>query len=531
MDFGILSLVPPFLTVVLAFITREVVVSLLAGLLSGALILSHFNVVSAFTEAFGTYVTSAVADGSHAAILVFTLTIGGMVSLLTATGGLQAIAKKMSAKIKSPRGAQLITSVLGCLVFFDDYANILVVGPTTRPLSDELRVSREKQTYIVHTTAGVVAGIALMTTWVGFEIGLVTDSFSELGYEVNGFAMIVKNLPYMLYNILAIVILFAVAIMVRDFGPMYKAEKRARTTGKVVADDANIAQEEVTTAEGSEKGKIMYAVLPILTLVFTIFFGIWISGYQALEGSVKFLSFEGLRSSFGEADPFPPIVWGSVLSTFVAAIIAKVGVKMKVSDIYKHWVAGFLSLCEAMIVLVLAWAIGDVIGNLGTANYLIDIATGSLPAALLPAIVFIVSCLVSFSTGTSWGTMPIMFPLAIPVIVAFVDDPLNSPLVYATIAAVLSGSIFGDQTSPISDSSIISAASVGCDLLHHIKTEAPYEVVPALVAVVGYLLIGFAGLPILAVLVLGVIAILAVVRFAGKSTRPEDLMKEEHYGH
>lgn len=523
MDYGILVLIPPVLTVVLAFLTRQVVVSLIAGLFSGALILANGNIVDAFTSTFSGYVTGAIGDGSHPAILVFTLTIGGMTSLLTATGGLQAVAKKLSKKIKSARAAQIITSILGCLVFFDDYANILIVGPTTRPLADSLNVSREKQTYIVHTTAGVVAGIALMTTWVGFEIGLVTDTFSSLGYEVNGFAMIVKNIPYMFYNILAIIIMFVIAITLKDFGPMYEAEKRARLTGKVVADNTAV-EGEITDADDMEEGKIIYAILPILTLVVVIFAGIWVSGYHSLEaGTVEFFSFEGLRTCFGEADPFPPIVWAAVLSTFVAAVIAKIGKKMSLADIYQAWAKGFLSLCEAMIILVLSWAIGSMIGELGTANYLINLASGNIPAAVLPAIVFIISCLVSFATGTSWGTMPIMFPIALPVVAAFVTDPTESTLVIATIAAILSGSIFGDQTSPISDSSIISAASTGCGLLDHIKTEVPYEIVPAALAVIGYLLIGLLKLPVLLVLALGCAGVIAFVHIFGKSTKEEDL--------
>lgn len=294
MEYGILSLIPPLLAITLAFCTKQVVLSLLIGTFSGALILNDFNIITGFTTTFSTYVSEAMTDSSHAAILVFTLTIGGMVALVTATGGLQAIAAKLSKRIKSPRGAQIITSILGCLVFFDDYANILVVGPTARPLSDSLRVSREKQTYIVHTTAGIVAGIAVMTTWIGFEIGLVNDAFAEMGYEVNGFGMILKNIPYMFYNIFAIIILFVVAIMMRDFGPMYKAEKRARLTGKLIADNARISEEDMTSVQKAQDGRVYYAVLPILTLVLVIFFGIWISGYQSLETDALLFSWEGL---------------------------------------------------------------------------------------------------------------------------------------------------------------------------------------------------------------------------------------------
>jgi len=217
MEYGILSLIPPILTCVLAFATKQTVMSLAVGLFSGALILHGFNIGTAFTESCGTYITGAMMSSGHAATIIFLLVMAGMIALVEASGGLQAIAKTLSRRIKNARAAQVITSILGCIVFFDDFANILIVGPTARPLSDRLGVSREKQTYIVHTTAGVVAGIAVFTTWIGFEIGLISDTFTEMGYEVNGFAMVIRNLPYMLYNILAIVVLFAVAIMMRDF--------------------------------------------------------------------------------------------------------------------------------------------------------------------------------------------------------------------------------------------------------------------------------------------------------------------------
>ena len=194
MDYGIISLLPAVIAIGLAIATRQVVISLLTGVFVGALIIDNGNVVNAFMDTFATYVTGAITDASHASILIFTLTIAGMVAILNLTGGTSAIAASLSKRVKSSRGAQVITSLIGCLVFFDDYANILIVGPTMQPLCDRLHVSREKLTYIVHTTAGIVAGIALMTTWIGFEIGLVTDAFSNMGYEnVNGFMMIVKT--------------------------------------------------------------------------------------------------------------------------------------------------------------------------------------------------------------------------------------------------------------------------------------------------------------------------------------------------
>ncbi len=531
MEFGILSLIPPLVTVIMAFLTRQIVISLLVGIFTGATIIAGFDPIAGFFSTFDTFVIPAAVSSSRISILVFTLTISGMIAVVSAMGGTAAIAKSLSKNVKTARGAQLMTSLAGCLVFFDDYANILIVGPTMQPLSDNLKVSREKLTYIVHTTAGIVAGVAIMTTWIGFEISLVTEAFDGLGYEVNGFLIVLQNIPYMFYNLLAIVISFMIAYSMRDFGPMYKAEKRARLTGKLVADDAIISDtDDVSTNAAQEEkveGKIIYALLPILTMVLVTFFGIWASGYAGLEEEVSFLSFEGLRLSFGMADPMPPIVWAAVLSSLVACGIAIFKMKFSISKTYKIWLKGFLDLGEVAIILVLAWAIGGVVSTMGTAEYLISIVSGNISAGFIPAIVFLVSCIISFSTGTSWGTMPIVFPIAIPLIAAFVDDPTQSPLVLATIAAVLSGSIFGDQTSPISDSSIISAATTRCDLMHHIKTQIPYALVPAGLATLSYLLVGFLSLNPWVCLLIGIVILALVIKFFGKSTKYEDLIKEK----
>lgn len=521
MDYGILCLVPTVVAITLAITTRQVVLSLLAGVFAGSWILAGGNIVAGFTKTFG-YVTGAMIDEGHANILIFTLGISGMVALLNSMGGTQAIATTFARKIKSARGAQVVTSLVGCLVFFDDYANILIVGPTMRPLTDQLKVSREKLTYLVHTTAGIVSGIAIMTTWIGYEIGLVTDSFDNLGYEVNGFMTVLHNIPFMFYNFFAIIIMFAVALMMRDFGPMYKAERRARMTGKLFADNANVPKREQDKEQVN--GKIWYAFLPIITLALIVFFGIWITGAQALGGSISDFP---LRDCFGEADPMPPIVWATMTSTLVAALIAKFAVHFSIKTMYSKWLTGFKDFCEVGIIIVIAWSLGSVVTDIGTAEFLIGVVSGNVSAGVLPACVFAVTCLISFSTGTSWGTMPIVFPIAIPLIAAFVQDPTNSNLVLATIAACLSGSIFGDQTSPISDSSILSSASSGCDLIHHVKTQIPYAIVPAACGVLCYLLVGLldlsAGIP----LILGTVLIVLIVRFVGKTTDERKLNESQ----
>ncbi len=525
-NFGWLTLLPPLVTIVLAFLTRQVVLSIFAGVFTGAFMLFGFNPVTSFMRVLDTYVIGSLANGSHAAILIFTTCIAGMISIVSKLGGTEAIARKLIQKAKTPRSAQLVTMILGCVVFFDDYANILVVGPTMRPLTDQLRISREKLAYYVHTTAGIVAGIAIMTTWIGFEMGLISDAFKELGFEVNAFEIVLQNIPYMFYNIFAIVISFVVAYKMKDFGPMYKAERRARLTGKVLADDAKpLSGNEASTGKVAD-GKMYYAIVPIAVMIAVTFFGIWYNGYSYSDPGINPFTFEGFRTSFGNADPMPVLVWAAILSSLVAGVIAVGNKAMNVATVFETWLEGAKDLFEVCIILILAWALGDVISELGTANYLISTLTTNIAGPMIPVIVFIISCIISFSTGTSWGTMPIVFPLAIPLAAAYVTDPTDSVLVVATIAAVLSGSIFGDQTSPISDSTILSASASGCDHLHHVKTQIPYALVPAGAAVISYILTGFLNIPVAVALLLGAVGIYMIVNFLGKSTALEDLKKD-----
>lgn len=338
-----------------------------------------------------------------------------------------------------------------------------------------------------------------------------------MGYDVNAFSMIVQAIPYTFYNIFALAMLFLVVGTGRDFGPMLKAERRASKEGKLYADDAVIAKSnEEEDSEEVKDGKMSSAIIPLVTLIGSIIVGLIYIGYRSLDGKVDVWSFEGFRTCLGEADPMPPIVWAAILATLVAAVIAKVRCKFTVRKIYDIWVKGFVSLAEMMLILVLSWSVGSVINALGTADFLVEVTTGSIPATVIPAIIFFVACIISFSTGTSWGTMPILFPIAIPMAAAFVEDPTNSGLVIATVAAVLSGSIFGDQTSPISDSSVLTCASVGCDILHHVKTQAPYEVVPAIMAFIGYLITGFVGMTPFIHIVIGIIIVILFVKFVGK---------------
>ncbi len=526
MDFGILSLLPPLLAILLAFLTKQVVVSLLLGIFIGAVMLENWNVFYGFLRTFDKFILGAVADSWHAGILIFTLSIGGMVGVMTKMGGMRAIADALAKKAKSAKSAQVATFIMGVAVFFDDYSNSLIVGPTMRPLCDKMRVSREKLSYIVDSTAAPVAGMALISTWVGYELGLIGDAFKGIGMEVNAYEIFLKSIPYRFYDIFALVMVFLVGFMLKDFGPMYQAEKRARLTGKTLADGAKPMASMDIEKEGLKEGlkcKISNALVPIIVLIVLGFAGLWYSG----GGPSEPFTMEGIRTAFGNSDASIALLWSAVVASIVAIVMAVSQKIMTVNEAMDAWVEGFKSLTITAIILTLAWSLGSVTESVGAADFLIKAVTGTLPAAILPLLVFAISCLVSFATGTSWGTMAIMMPLAIPLANSFVTNGAPSALLISTLGSVLTGSIFGDHCSPISDTTIMSSMASACDHMDHVKTQMPYALVIAGISIViGYIPAGL-GLPAWVSLIIGIAVIWAMLKFFGKSTDIAILQRSE----
>lgn len=519
-NFGWLSLLPPLLAIILAFVTKEVLVSLFLGIFVGSLMLSGWNPFYGFLRTVDTYILGSLADSWNAAIIIFLLAIGGMVGVMNKMGGTMAVANALGKKIKSPKTAQLYTSILGLFVFFDDYANTLIVGPTMRPLSDKNRISKEKFSYIIDSTAAPVVGIALISTWVGYEIGVIRNVYESLGISANYYEVFLKTIPYSYYCIYSLVFVFAIVLMQRDFGPMYHAEVRARTTGKLIADGSKpMTSDEITNMEIKEgiKLRVSNAVVPILTLVIIAFVGLWYNGYIALEGNIDPFTFEGLRASFGEADSSIVLLWASITAGLVGIVMGILQKIFTLEEAMSSWVDGAKSMLIACMILVLAWSLGTVTGEVGAAEFLVGKVSDTIPFAVLPVIIFALSGLVSFATGTAWGTMAIVIPLAVPMAYVFVQNGGNPHMLTITLGTVLSGAILGDHCSPISDTTIMSSMASGADHLDHVKTQMPYALTVAGVSVVSYLIAGiFTALNPLIILLIGVISIILLVRFIGK---------------
>lgn len=523
--FGIYSLIPPIMAILLAFLTRQVLLSLFLGIFSGVLMLQGGDLFNTFLRTLDSYLLKSLADKWNAAIIFFTLSIGGMAGIIAKAGGTRAVAEWFARKAKSARSAQIATIFTGIFIFFDDYANTMIVGPTMRPLTDKMKISREKLAYIVDSTAAPIVGLAAISTWVGYEIGVMRGAFTIIGVSENAnfFMLFLKTVPYTFYNIFAIVLVFAFALWRRDYGPMYKAERRAYLTGKLLADGASPMSNLDDQANQVNKGvkpRLSSALVPILTLIISAFAALWYNGYTTLAPNG--VPWYNMKECFGAADPSVSLIWAAIFASIVAGATALINKTMSMHEVFDSWVEGCKSLFITAVILILAWSIGSVVEELKTADFLVSYVSTSIPAILLPIVVFFISCLIAFATGTSWGTMSIVIPLAVPLAanyIAMTDiSPENSVLVLATLSSVLSGSIFGDHCSPISDTTIMSSMASGADHMDHVKTQIPYALTGAFFTVLAYLFTGLFNniIGVIGALAIGVIGIIILVRVLGK---------------
>ncbi len=496
---GILSVLPPLVAILIALAFRQVILALLAGVWLGSFFLSGYSIVPSLLRIVDRYIVQTLAgpgEGTdHISIIVFTLLLGGMVGITSRMGGMQGIVDRVSRLATTPRRGQFAVWLMGVIIFFDDYTNTLIVGNSTRPLTDRLHISREKLSYIVDSTAAPITALAVITSWIGFEISLISQSFEVIGVERNPLTTFVSSLPYSFYPILAVLFVLFVVLSGRDYGAMYRAESRARATGRVSSDSAvplsNIDAENVQPAPGVTNHWVN-GVIPVLVVITVTFFGLWKTGAASLaEAGVEG---PGFLDALKESDSFKALLWGSFSGCLAAAVIAISRRLLNLQETMSSWVNGIRSMLMAIIILVLAWCIGKVCAELQTADYLVHSLSGVLSPKLLPLIIFMLAMGISFSTGTSWGTMSILIPIVIPLVYgtarnAGLAGPDFERVLLASIAAILSGAVFGDHCSPISDTTIMSSMSSSADHIDHVRTQLPYALtVGAVSLVLGYLL-------------------------------------------
>jgi len=534
--YGVLTLIPPFVAIALAFLTKNVIFSLFMGIFSGTFLIniSGNNIFAALYNAFIDLVgkmVGSMADSWNAGIILQVLTIGGLIAVITKMGGPRAIAEKLARRAKSQRSAQIYTWIMGFFIFFDDYANSLIIGPIMRPVTDKLKISREKLSFIIDATAAPVAGIALISTWIGYEISLIKDAYAMIGQvDVNAYAIFVETIPYRFYNILMLAFVFFTAYFLREFGPMHKAASRAISTGQVYHPNANImTNQESATLEPKDgvEHSIWNAIVPIVTLIAVAFFGFYFNGYHSLDKAAMQIvdanpyAFSSIRDCFGAADASIVLFEAALFASIVAIGMGMQQKMFNLSEALETWVLGVKALVITAVILILAWSISAVIKELGTSIYLVSILTDATPQVLLPSIIFILGSVISFATGTSYGTMGILMPLAIPIANAVglhtgIEGAEIQNYIILNISAVLTGAIFGDHCSPISDTSILSSMGASCDHMDHIKTQLFYAIFVGLVAIVFGYIPAAMGFSMYLVLPLALVVVALTVRFYGK---------------
>ena len=529
-EFGIFTLIPPIVAILLAFITKNVVISLFIGVLSGGFILNltGFNVFGALTQAFLDFINRALnslSDPWNAGIVMQVLVIGGVINLVAKMGGAKAIAEALAKKAKTAKSAQLITWFLGICVFFDDYANSLIVGPIMRPVADKMKISRERLAFIIDATAAPIAGLAIISTWIGLEVSLISEGFQSIGVEASGFGVFLQTIPYRFYNILILAFIVITIITLREFGPMRKAEISARKLKDLTNEEVAVTSSHMDELEPKEgvKLSIWNAIVPIGALIISAIVAFYYSGYSSIMAGDDIaiqsivtnspLSFKAILEVFAASDASIALLQSALFSTVVAIVMAVWKKIFTISEAIEVWIDGMKGLIITGVILILAWSLGSVIKELGAAEYLVEALNGAIPAFLLPSLIFILGSIISFSTGSAYGTMSILMPLAIPL--AYKINPEMSFVIVST-SAVLTGAIFGDHCSPISDTTILSSMGAGCSHIDHVKTQMWYALfVAAITILFGYIPAGF-GLPIYIVLPMSCVALFIGIMIFGK---------------
>ena len=498
------SVLPPLVAIGLAVLFRQVLVALSAGVFLGACLVADGRIGEAVVRFFDTYIVGALADADHASIIVFSLLLGGMIGVITKSGGGAELATVVTRRATTSRRGGVVTWAMGLVVFFDDYANALIVGSSMRSISDRLRISREKLAFIVDATAAPVSSVALVSSWIAVEVGYIADQFQSLGIEDDAYIAFIKSLPYRFYPWLMLFFVLWVAMSGRDFGPMAKVERAARSG----------AQPQRSEAPPSEqvRGHWIHAVIPIFSLI------VIATTVMVYDGWLKVVDAGNeptLRAVFGAASSTKALLISAGAGSLLAVLSAWVGRVMSFSNLTDAWGDGVKSMMTACMILVLAWALGDICKALQTAEFLTQSIEGMLQPALVPAVVFVLSAVVSFATGTSWGTMAILFPLVVPL--AHGLAPNDMVILLGSISAILSGSVWGDHCSPISDTTILSSMATGCDHVAHVRTQLPYAMAVGLVSlVVGEIGVGLGLYPVWVGLVVGAVLLVVILRVLGQ---------------
>ena len=494
----ILSLLPPIIAIALALITKEVYSSLFIGILSGALLYSNFNIWGMITNTFDVMI-GKLSDSWNVGILIFLVVLGMMVSLINRAGGSAAYGRWAAEHIKSKAGALLSTTLLGCLIFIDDYFNCLTVGSVMRPVTDKHGISRAKLAYIIDATAAPVCIIAPISSWAA--------AVSSVAPEGQGLKLFISSIPYNFYALLTIAMMIMMALMSFDFGKMRIHEENAKN-GDLYTTAAR-PYADADKMEANSNGKVIDLILPIIALIVScVMTMVYTGGFFDAESG----SYMNFIDAFGNSDASVGLVLGSFIAlmfTFVLYIPRKV---ITLKQFTESLADGFKLMVSAMLILTFAWTLSGVTNNLGAKVFVAEFVRVSAAgmANLLPAIVFIIAVFLAFATGTSWGTFGVLLPIVCSVFP-------SGELMIIAVSACLAGAVCGDHCSPISDTTIMASTGAQCDHINHVSTQLPYSMVAAGVSFVGFILAGYIQnalivLPISLVLLFAVLLVIRAVQ-------------------
>ncbi|MCI6568134.1 MAG: Na+/H+ antiporter NhaC family protein [Dysosmobacter sp.] len=498
------ALLPPVIAIALALITKEVYSSLFIGILVGGLLYSNFSFETTVLHVFSDGIVSVLSDSYNVGILIFLVILGTMVCLMNKVGGSAAFGRWAQTHIKSRVGAQLATIVLGCLIFIDDYFNCLTVGSVMRPITDKHQVSRAKLAYLIDATAAPICIIAPISSWAAAVAG-----FAEDGQGLNLF---IRAIPYNFYALVTIVMMVGLVVLKADFGLMNIYETNAVENDDLFSGPNPYAMMDEDVAE--DNGRVLDLVLPIIVLVVCCVIGMIYSG--------GFFSGAGFVEAFSNSDASVGLMLGSAFALVFSIAYFLIRRSMRFKDIMGCIPEGFKAMVPAILILTFAWSLKAMTDSLGAKYFVRDFVWNNAASMqmFLPAIVFVIGCLLAFATGTSWGTFGMLIPIVQNVF------PMDNPLAIVCISACMAGAVCGDHCSPISDTTIMASAGAQCDHVSHVSTQLPYAIMAAAVSFVGYILAGIlamAGaptliaLPVVLVLMLGVLSVVRA-RKSGKDS-------------
>ena len=468
------ALLPPFVAIVLALITKEVFSSLFLGMLVGALLHTGFSPIATVDTIINDGMVAAIADS--AGIFLFLVLLGILVSLVNASGASRAFGQWAQRNIKSKVGAALATFALGVLIFIDDYFNCLTVGSVMKPVGDSHKMSRAKLAYIIDATAAPICMIAPISSWAAAVSGVASD------LNVNGIELFINAIPYNFYSLLNFVFVIGLTLMKFDFGPMKAAERLAETTG-----DLGAIEEELEFDAGN-KGKVIDLLLPVVVLIIFCVLGmIYVGGFFGVDAWGGTDCAGDFIGAFGNTDAYIALPWGALITLLLTVIYMVARRVVTFKQAMECVPKGFMAMVPAITILTMAVSLKTMTGFLGADVFVEGLMKGAAEGLfnLLPAVIFIVACVLAFATGTSWGTFGILIPIVLPI---FTNDP---ELLIIGISACLAGAVCGDHCSPISDTTIMASAGAQCNHVQHVSTQLPYAITVAVISFVTYVFAGF----------------------------------------